>query len=116
MSVNDRKGKRLTVHLSFDRGELRQPARDPGLQGLELALGQGGPRLEFLKGFLEIPVFFFSELFLLGGRVLQLGGTTLKSVKLGFQPGYLLALLRELGLVALSMSFLLGCAEITMSG
>ena len=55
------------------------------------------------------------ELFLLGGRVIQLGSTTLRSLKLGFQPGYLLSLLRELALVALSISCLLGCAEITMS-
>ena len=95
--MTEKKG--LTVQLAVDGGELPHPPGDLGLQGLELTLSRGYARLGLPKGLLEFPSLFISELFLLGGGLLQLGSAALGFLQLGRQPGYLVLLLLELGLM-----------------
>ena len=75
-------------------------------------IDRGRSRLGLLKGFLEFPSLVYPELLLLGGALLKFGIAALRFLELGLQPGHLVPLLLELGLVRFRAGFLLGCAEI----
>ena len=101
--------------MAINGGKFPHPPGNLGLQGLELTLRRGYTRLGLPKGFLEFPSLFVSELFFLGGGLLQLGGATLRFLQFGLQPGHFLLLFLELGLMRKIALFLFGCAEIAES-
>ena len=89
----------LTVQLTIDAGKFRHPARNLGLQSLQFTLGQGCARLGLLQRFLELPSPLDSELLFLGSTLLELGSATLRLFEFTLQPGHLVPLLLELGLM-----------------
>ena len=109
----------LTVQLAVDGGKFRQPGRNLGLQSLQFALGQGSARPGLLQRLFELPSLLDSELLFLGRALLELGIAALRLSEFGLQPGHLVLLFLELGLMrdcTRNLAVLkIGCAEIARS-
>ena len=79
-------------------------------------LDRGELELGVLRALLQLPGFLDPELLLLGKALLQLGVAALRLLKLRLQPGYLVPLFLEVGLVLNGTSNLailqFGCAKI----
>ena len=79
---------------------------------MQFLLDRGSTELVVLKGFLEFLGLIYPGPLFLGGSLLKLGIVALSLLKLGRQPGHLIPLLLELGLVCVFALLLFGCAEI----